>query len=188
MKKLAMIAAAAAFLAVGSSAQAQIVLGTQYTAYLTQLSSAQPDLQIKYTVTADGSDYLYTYIFTVGTLSGSTFTPTTSSSLDKGNPVVSLTVDASYVISASAGGNIYDGDVVWNYGTPKLSGTVSLVSAFLPTLGDATGNDGAPDVAWASGDEVAVPVPEASTVMAGALMLLPLGIGAIRAVRKERIA
>jgi len=29
-------------------------------------------------------------------------------------------------------------------------------------------------------------VPEASTVMAGALMLLPLGIGAIRAVRKER--
>lgn len=32
------------------------------------------------------------------------------------------------------------------------------------------------------------PVPEASTVMAGALMLLPLGIGAIRAVRKDRTA
>jgi len=30
------------------------------------------------------------------------------------------------------------------------------------------------------------PVPEASTVVAGALMLLPLGIGAIRAVRKDR--
>jgi len=30
------------------------------------------------------------------------------------------------------------------------------------------------------------PVPEASTVMAGALMLLPLGIGAVRAIRKER--
>ncbi len=31
-------------------------------------------------------------------------------------------------------------------------------------------------------------VPEASTVMAGALMLLPLGIGAVRALRKERTA
>ncbi len=32
------------------------------------------------------------------------------------------------------------------------------------------------------------PVPEASTVLAGALMLLPLGIGAVRALRKERAA
>ncbi len=31
-------------------------------------------------------------------------------------------------------------------------------------------------------------VPEASTVMAGALMLLPLGIGALRAIRKDRTA
>jgi hypothetical protein len=30
------------------------------------------------------------------------------------------------------------------------------------------------------------PVPEASTVVAGALMLLPLGVGAIRALRKEK--
>lgn len=30
------------------------------------------------------------------------------------------------------------------------------------------------------------PVPEAPTIIAGALMLLPLGVGAIRAVRKER--
>lgn len=30
------------------------------------------------------------------------------------------------------------------------------------------------------------PVPEASTVFAGALMLLPLGVGAIRALRKEK--
>jgi hypothetical protein len=31
-------------------------------------------------------------------------------------------------------------------------------------------------------------VPEANTIAAGALMLLPLGIGAIRAIRKERVA
>lgn len=39
----------------------------------------------------------------------------------------------------------------------------------------------------ASGPTLA-PVPEANTVVAGALMLLPLGIGAVRALRKERTA
>jgi hypothetical protein len=34
----------------------------------------------------------------------------------------------------------------------------------------------------------ASPVPEANTIVAGALMLLPLGIGAVRAIRKERTA
>lgn len=34
----------------------------------------------------------------------------------------------------------------------------------------------------------ATAVPEASTVMAGMLMILPLGIGAFRALRKERMA
>jgi hypothetical protein len=32
------------------------------------------------------------------------------------------------------------------------------------------------------------PIPESSTIVAGVLMLLPFGIGAIRAVRKDRIA
>jgi hypothetical protein len=32
------------------------------------------------------------------------------------------------------------------------------------------------------------PVPEASTMLAGALMLLPFGVGAIRSLRKERAA
>jgi hypothetical protein len=36
--------------------------------------------------------------------------------------------------------------------------------------------------------QILAPVPEASTVMAGALMVLPLGFGAFRALRKERMA
>jgi hypothetical protein len=32
------------------------------------------------------------------------------------------------------------------------------------------------------------PIPEPTTVLAGALMLLPLGVGAFRAIRKDRIA
>lgn len=35
---------------------------------------------------------------------------------------------------------------------------------------------------------ILVPVPEPATVVAGALLLLPLGIGAVRSLRKERVA
>ncbi len=38
----------------------------------------------------------------------------------------------------------------------------------------------------AAGSIYTTAVPEASTIMAGALMLLPLGIGAVRAIRKDR--
>jgi hypothetical protein len=100
--------------------------------------------------------------------------------------------------------------VVWNYGqttynnipgypngltlgiAAPLTDTVSFTSAYGPTFGGASGNDGAPSVSWSSASPngtpvpVPAPVPEASTVMAGALMLLPFGIGAIRSLRKER--
>ncbi len=49
----------------------------------------------------------------------------------------------------------------------------------------ATADDG---VSANTTDLAPAAVPEASTVMAGALMILPLGFGAFRALRKERIA
>ncbi|HTR40309.1 MAG TPA: hypothetical protein VMH87_01665 [Pseudomonadales bacterium] len=42
--------------------------------------------------------------------------------------------------------------------------------------------------AFAAQGPTTAPVPEANTMFAGALMLLPLGIGAIRALRKQRTA
>lgn len=53
------------------------------------------------------------------------------------------------------------------------------------TTSGATVDDG---VSANTTDYSPAPVPEASTVLAGALMLLPLGIGAVRAIRKERTA
>jgi len=164
-------------------------------AYVTEGNGAQPVLQVDYTAVGNSvinpTVWSYTYSFTVGDLSDSVFTPIA------GNPVTSFSVAASYVNAGSltsldgATGEIESGYVVWDY-TPEPGAagadTVSFTSDYGPTLGIASGNDGS--VSWNSsnpgGELVAVPVPEASTVMAGALMLLPFGIGAIRSLRKER--
>jgi len=183
---IAAVAAGVALAATERSAEASFV-----TAYLTQGTGLQPVLQVQYQA-VDTTLWTYTYIITVGTLSGSVFTPTTA------NPVDSFTVDAMFVNPGSATSLnsgapfIHSTSVDWNYATPVNTDTVSFTSAFGPALGGASGNDGAPSVAWSAanpgGNPVAVPVPEPSTVVAGALMLLPFGIGAIRSLRKDRTA
>jgi hypothetical protein len=195
MKKTLLIAAALALMAVGYSARAGVVLAG--TAYETQGTGSMPELQVNYSVSLTGSLYTYTYMYTVGNLSGSTFSPTT------GNPVTSFTVDTPFSTSIAnistdssgvAGFLIANNSVTWNYTTPANSDTLSYTSLFGPVLGGGSGNDGAPAVSWSTanpgGSSIPDPaqVPEASTIMAGALMLLPLGIGAVRAIRKERTA
>ncbi|HTV63940.1 MAG TPA: hypothetical protein VMH30_15375 [Verrucomicrobiae bacterium] len=66
-------------------------------------------------------------------------------------------------------------------------GSSDLIYVF--TSADSYGVNGATadDGVSANTTDLA-PVPEPSTVMAGALMILPLGFGAFRALRKERIA
>jgi hypothetical protein len=196
MKKTLLIAAALALMAIGLSARAGVVLSG--TAYMTQgdVPRTMPDLQVMYSVSLSGSLYTYSYVFSVGNLSGSTFTPTTA------NPVTSFTVDTPFSTSIAnistdssgiAGFLIANNSITWNYSTPPNSDTVSYTSLFGPALGGGSGNDGSPAVSWSTenpgGSRVPDPappatVPEASTIMAGALMLLPLGIGAVRSLRK----
>lgn len=197
-----MAAAGMALVATERSAEAGLTISG--TAYLTQGDGAAPVLQVAYSA-VDTTLWTYTYTFTVGDLSGQTFTPVAI------NPVEQFTVDASFVNAGSvtsADGALHSigsGDVTWSYEpvtipdvgtfgtTPQESDTVSFTSAYGPTLGGATGNDGVPSVSWSAaspgGSPVVVPapVPEASTIMAGALMLLPFGIGAVRSLRKERV-
>jgi hypothetical protein len=195
MKKSLLIVAALALMAIGSSARAGVVLSG--TGWETQGTGNQPELQVAYTVSLSGSLYTYSYTFTVGTLVANVFTP---SSL---NPVTSFTVDTPFSTSianisidnaGNAGFLIPNNSVTWNYNTPASSDTVSYTSLFGPVLGGGSSNDGAPAVSWSTanpgGSNIPdpAPVPEASTIMAGALMLLPLGIGAVRAIRKERTA
>lgn len=197
MKKILITAAAAGLLAVGLSAQAGVV--DSGIAYYTQGTGNNPVLQVDYTVTYTGTAnalYTYSYTFQVGDLVGSvfTYTPTTA------NPVTSFSVTTPFSLSianeSSVNGGTYtlyaNSNITWNYSTAVSEDTVSYTSDYPPTLGLGSANDGG--ISWAAGNPGGslvpdpTPVPEASTVMAGALMLLPLGIGAVRALRKERIA
>jgi len=196
---VAAVAVGMALVATERSAEAAL----SGTSYLTQSGGTSPSLQVNWTVTQDPTYWLYSYSFSVGSYVDSIFTPTTA------NPVTSLTIDASFVTAGSAtsadgaGVAINSSDVVWTYGqvtfgnitlgTPYANtDTVTFKSAYGPTLGGASANDGVPSVSWSAAGPganpvpVPAPVPEASTVMAGALMLLPFGIGAIRSLRKER--
>jgi hypothetical protein len=69
-----------------------------------------------------------------------------------------------------------------------LSGQTSDLIYVFTTATAYSGNDATVDNHTSANTTDLAPVPEASTVMAGALMVLPLGIGAIRALRKERTA
>lgn len=195
MKKSLLIVAALALLAIGSSARAGVVLSG--TGFETQGTGNNPELQVAYVVTLTGNLYTYSYTFTVGSFVGQTFTPSAL------NPVTSFTVDTPFSTSIAnisvdsagqAGFLIPNNSVTWNYTTPAASDTVSYTSLFGPVLGGGSANDGAPAVSWSTanpgGQNIPdpAPVPEASTIMAGALMLLPLGLGAVRAIRKERTA
>lgn len=72
-------------------------------------------------------------------------------------------------------------------GTSALTTTSTFVVDTAVTsfgLNTAGLQDNAPD----GGVSIYAPVPEPTTIVAGALMLLPLGIGAVRSLRKDRNA
>jgi hypothetical protein len=197
MKKTLITAAALGLLAIGLSAQAGVV--SSGTAYYTQGTGNNPVVQVVYSVNytaTPGALYTYSYTFEVGNLVGSIFTYTPST----GNPVTSFSVQTPFSLSIANMTSLNGGtatlyansNITWNYSTAVSEDTVSYTSDYPPTLGLGSANDGG--ISWAAGNPGGsdvpnpAPVPEASTVMAGALMLLPLGIGAVRALRKERIA
>ena len=198
MKKILTFTAMAALLVLGPSAKAQI------TGYLTQAGAnpAQPCLQVQCDVDFVGPHlYTYSYIFTVGDRVSSpglgyVFTPTSD------NPVTSFTIDSSSIIPGSAVSSlgtaliiISSGEVVWNYAGPSFpnTDTVSFQSYWAPDFGNASANDGSPGVVWSTmgvgASEILVPnpIPEASTVVAAILMLIPLGVGFVRVIYKQRL-
>lgn len=64
---------------------------------------------------------------------------------------------------------------------------VGFTSAFGPTFGTGLATDGG-NGPWGPGGLVPLPVPEPTTVLAGALLLLPFGASTIRFLRKSRTA
>lgn len=95
-------------------------------------------------------------------------------------PVINAPLSGAYTVS---------GSVDFTYDPNVVAGTYYMVVGTALTsyqLDPTTLIDSSPDGALS--EYGPAPVPEASTIMAGALMILPLGIGAFRTLRKERMA
>jgi hypothetical protein len=145
--------------------------------------------------------------FTIGTVNNlgggiqeASVSPTTAT-INLGGVVATLTWENIYSVSTVAGGfNYFQTINLSNFSGTSTSSQLNALAAAgsgivelnytwtspesLSTLAATT-----TDITDSySGQITASPVPEANTIVAGALMLLPLGIGAVRAIRKERTA
>jgi len=193
MKKTLMVVSAVALMAIGGSAQAQIVI-----TYFTQgTSGANPVVQVVSDVTENAGVFTYSYTFAVGTLTAGVFSSANAATLYPKNPVghftIGLVLPTSTIFDISLGG-VPDANadtVEWTY----TSGTYGTAVSFQSDAGPGVGTGSADDhIGWDSsnpgslGGPLVPSVPEPTTVLAGALMLLPLGVGAFRAIRKDRVA
>jgi len=93
----------------------------------------------------------------------------------------------------SASGNfptpaVFGGTVTFENGNMANGGADSYYLAVLTTDHSFANNFGQTQDGFSTAGEILAPVPEASTVMAGALMLLPLGGAIFRALRKDPMA
>lgn len=147
-----------------------------------------------YNVVYNTSDSLYTYLYSFTPLSGS--------------PIEDFSVNAGYVSSVLTTANVIKGspytitgsitsdgtfdqslsEVSWSY-DPATS-AVQIIG-FTSYIGPGTGtgslmNDNAGPWSSAFGLEPS-PVPEMSTMISSALMLLPLSVGIVRSMLKARI-
>ncbi|HTR40308.1 MAG TPA: hypothetical protein VMH87_01660 [Pseudomonadales bacterium] len=209
MKKLTVMAAAGAALAlttVASQAQLQISSGTTALANI----SANVLTLGNFGITGDSSlvgSFGGTFSINVpatalgGGFYSSTINGTQTLRIDTGagDPNGYLTALVT-LISINNSGGINTPNVQINLSNIQYTGSGDADLAYLATstlgylelttqVGYNAGTQQwttAPGGATYSGQ--LAPVPEANTVIAGALMLLPLGIGAVRAIRKERVA
>jgi hypothetical protein len=184
MKKLIPIVPLVAFLAIGISARAAIVIPST-TATFNGVPYSSDGLSITYEVTETGG--LYTYSYDLATSPAEYLTSfTIGGSLNS--------VDTQSVFISSYGGadtslsGVTENSVIyeWDLSSDITSADVSYTSPNAPTFATFTLNDDG--VEWGSPDSIPAPapVPEASTLLAGALMVLPFGVGAFRALRKDR--
>lgn len=185
MRNIVTFAVAMMLAVMGISARAQIIPPTTVTFEGQSGGAPLPNYQLAITYEVTESAGLYTYTYTLVT------TP--------GEPLLSFTlggnVDPVYTQSAlisnpgmSAISGFTANTFVFGWGLPQdiTSDTVAYTSPYGPTMATFTVNDD--DIVWTSPASIPAPapVPEAPTVLAAAMMILPFGVAAFRALRKER--
>ena len=186
MKKNLSVIVVAAFAAIGLSSQAQIIPPTIVT--YTGVSNGQPvenQLSIKYEVTESAN--LYTYSYTFVTTPGVAL-----SSFALGGPTDP--VDTQGIVISNPGltdpglDGVTANSIIFGWDIPAdvTKDTIAFTSPNAPGYATFSMNDD--DIVWTSPPSIPAPepVPEPTTVLAGAMMLLPFGVGAVRAIRKSR--
>jgi hypothetical protein len=184
MRKLTALAAVVTFLALGACAHASIVIPSTEVSF-NGVPYSSDGLSITYEVTQSGG--LYTYSYDLVTTPEEDLTSFTIGGalnpIDTQGVVISAYGGAiSSLSGASSDSVIYE----WALDSGITSADVSYTSPNAPTYATFTLNDDG--VEWGSPASIPAPaaVREASTIVAGAMMVLPLGVGVIRALRKDR--
>jgi hypothetical protein len=203
MKKQLLTIGAVALATFATQQAAQATLVTSGIGNFT--SQGYGTIGVGYDVLFDSQSQLYTYLYS--------FTPIITQPYNAGSiDTFEVNLDPTLVnsvltagttgfagitltpttITATGATDLPDGEIVWSYNPgATTSQLVGFTSADAPgassgSLIDGTKGPWGDNPPSGSPIPVPVPVPEASTVLAGALMLLPFGIGAIRSLRKER--
>jgi hypothetical protein len=207
MKKIKLILASGAFLLSGAfcpSVQASLLIESG-TSTLVNASATEP-LTVTWSVTETGSTYTYSYIVNnpVGDvqLNSNTGKKTTNpETVDYFSVGFDTTVPGAYILSTQAGGNSMLNNGVnglsWNFAAVNpgsSSPTLSFESSLYPGSASANASDHNPPSPWYSspgGQLVPAPVaavPEPTTLISGALLLLPFGASTLRIMRRNRVA
>jgi hypothetical protein len=195
--KLAIAAVALAITAAAPSAQATLNQEASGSGDLVFGSTSTID--VSYDVVFDSSTSLYTYLYSFTPIPGDNIGQFTinamyvNSVLTAGTPVAGspYTLIGSITDSGTSFGNV---SWVWNPYTANEQ-LVGFTSLFGPTAGAGSLNDDTTgpwgDNPSSGGTPITVPgsaVPEPSTFLVAASMLLPLGFGTVRTLRKARLA
>jgi len=183
MRNLIRIFVITVLAAIGFSAGAQIVVGSGSFIGQSGGTNGPWNLTINYTVTKTGSSYFYSYNF-VTTPSEQLLSFTLGGVTDpvdtQGLVLSELGLTDPALDGVTANSVVFG----WDVGADVTTDTVGFTSPLAPGLATFTLNGD--DILWGSPPPIPAPVPEASTIFAGAMMLLPFGIGTFRAIRKNR--
>jgi hypothetical protein len=196
--KSTLAAMAVAILATEQAAHATLTTEASGTGNFVFGNPVSSTIPVSYDVIFDSSTSLYTYLYS--------FTPI------PGDNIGQFTINAKYVNSVLTVGTAISGAPYTLTGAITDSGTsignvswvwspytateqfVGFTSLYGPTAGAGSLNDDTTgpwgDNPGSSGTPIIVPtaVPEASTILSGAMLLLPFGISAMRSLRKDRNA
>jgi hypothetical protein len=155
------------------TASAQILLGSLPSVFPSY--NPADTLGVRSVVTFGGSSYTYTYTISNPLTDADTF------------DFYSVTINTALPGAYLAGGTEGPGEVSWTFApvAPGGSETVSFTSDLGPGLGNANASDSIPPSPWVGVGQVLVPVPEPTTLISGAALLLPFGMSTLRGLRKK---